>query len=484
MLNTKQMLKMKLKQTILTLTAILLIVSYSYGQKEWTLEACINYAIENNISVKRQELAATTAEKNHFQSYMELLPNLNANGQHYYNAGKAINYETYEYTDQNFQGGNIAINSEVTLFNGLQNFNSIKKTKYDLMSQLESVEKIKNDITLNIATAYLQILLNKELRDNANQQLDITKDQVNKTKRLVEIGNAAKGDLYQIEAQLAMEKAALTDAENNLKISHLTLSQLLNLGTTEDFNIAIPTIVDITLTEELGSVNSIYEEATQKLPEIKSAEYNVESSKKNVAISKGTLSPTLSVGYQYNSRYNELSNKLDSMTYGISSIPTGITAGGDDIFNYTSVSHYSSSYPYMDQLADNASHAVYVALRIPIFNKWRNKNRIDQAKINLSDSKLNLDLQKQNLYKSIQQARAQAIAAMDRYKANLEALKSMEEAFRYTEQKYEVGLVDIIEYKTAKNNLNKTRSDLSQAKYEFIFKTKILEFYKGEQIKL
>ena len=475
-----------MKSKIITLTIIIIttLLNASVAQQEWTLEDCIDYALENNISVKRQELAATTADKNHFQSYMELLPNLNINGQHYYNAGKAINYETYEYTDQNFQGGSINLNSEITLFSGLQNFNSIKKSKYDLMAQLESVEKIKNDITLNIATAYLQILLNIELRDNAEQQLNISLDQIEKTKKLVEIGNAAKGDLLQIEAQAAMEKASLTNADNNLKISYLTLSQLLNLDSSEDFQISIPSIADITLAKEPGSVNAIFDEATNILPEIKSAEYNLESSRKNVAISKGTLSPTLSLGYQYGSRYNELSNKLDSMTMGISSYPTGVTAGGQDIFNYTSQSYYASSYPYMDQISDNASHTVYLNLRIPIFNKWRNKNRIEQAKINLSDSRLNLDLQKQNLYKSIQQAKTQATGAMERYKANLEAVQSMEEAFRYTEQKYEVGLVDILEYKTAKNNLNKTKSDLSQAKYEYIFRTKILEFYKGEQITL
>jgi len=475
-----------MKSKIITLTIIIIttLLNASVAQQEWTLEDCIDYALENNISVKRQELAATTADKNHFQSYMELLPNLNINGQHYYNAGKAINYETYEYTDQNFQGGSINLNSEITLFSGLQNFNSIKKSKYDLMAQLESVEKIKNDITLNIATAYLQILLNIELRDNAEQQLNISLDQIEKTKKLVEIGNAAKGDLLQIEAQAAMEKASLTNADNNLKISYLTLSQLLNLDSSEDFQISIPSITDITLAKEPGSVNAIFDEATTILPEIKSAEYNLESSRKNVAISKGTLSPTLSLGYQYGSRYNELSNKLDSMTMGISSYPTGVTAGGQDIFNYTSQSYYASSYPYMDQISDNASHTVYLNLRIPIFNKWRNKNRIEQAKINLSDSRLNLDLQKQNLYKSIQQAKTQATGAMERYKANLEAVQSMEEAFRYTEQKYEVGLVDILEYKTAKNNLNKTKSDLSQAKYEYIFRTKILEFYKGEQITL
>ena len=183
----------------------------------------------------------------------------------------------------------------------------------------------------------------------------------------------------------------------------------------------------------------------------------LKSSEKNLAISYGKISPSIFFGYQYQSRYNEIATNIVDPT---------------------------SNYPYMDQISDNASQAVYVALRVPIFNKWNTGTAISKAKINLADSKLNLNLQKQNLYKSIQQARALATAAMDRYIANMEAVESMEEAFRYTEQKYEVGLVDILEYKTAKNNLNKTKSDLAQAKYEYIFRTKILEFYRGEQITL
>ena len=446
------------------LVAIICLNLSSFAQKTWSLEECINYAIENNITVKRQELNAKSADKTHFQSYMEILPNANANGQHYYNTGKTLNIATYTYEDQGFQGGNVSLNSEINVFRGLQNLNTILQTKYNLMAQLENVEKVKNDITLNVTTAYLQILLNKELRDNAKQQLEVTLEQIEKTKKLVEIGNTAKGDLLQIEAQAALEKASLTNTENNLKLSYLTLSQLLNLNSSEDFKITFPAIRDITLSDGLLDVSMIFGEAVELLPEIKSAEYSLKSSEKGLVISKGALSPSITFGYQYGSRYNELSQKIESID----------PATGAPIF--------ADSYPYFDQIIDNNSHVIYGAIRIPIFNKWRTKTSIEQAKINLSDSRLNLDLQKQNLYQNIQQASTQAIAAMDRYIANTEAVESMEEAFRYTEQKYQVGLVDILEYKIAKTNLNKTKSDLSQAKYEYIFRTKILEFYKGEQI--
>ena len=455
---------MKSFRILFIFIAILCITQFSIAQKTWSLEECINYAIENNITVKRQELNAKSADKTHFQSYMEMLPNVNANGQHFFNTGKTLNIATYQYEDQSFQGGNVSLNSEITLFNGLQNLNTIMRTKYDLMSQLENVEKVKNDITLNVTTAYLQILLNKELRDNAKQQLEVTTEQIEKTKKLVEIGNIAKGDLLQIKAQAALEKASLTNTENNLKLSYLTLSQLLNLDSSKDFEIIFPEITDITLSDELVDISMIFGEAVELLPEIKSAEYSLKSSKKNLAISKGALSPTITFGYQYGSRYDGLSQKLDSLVGPIA--------------------FYADSYPNLDQIKDNASQVVYAAIRIPIFNKWRTKTSIEQAKINLSDSRLNLDLQKQNLYQNIQQASTQATFAMDRYIANTEAVESMEEAFRYTEQKYQVGLVDILEYKTAKNDLNKTKSDLAQAKYEYIFRTKILEFYKGEQITL
>ncbi len=439
--------------TALTIT----LSSASNAQKVWTLEDCINYAIENNITVKRQELTAESAERNYFQSKMELIPNVNANGSHFYNSGKAINYETYSYVNEKFQGGNLSLTGEIDIFTGLQTFNTIKKTKLDFLLQLENVEKVKNDITINVSTAYLQILLNKELKDNAQEQLDITLDQIEKTKKLFEIGNAAKGDLLQIKSQAAAEKATLTNADNNLKISYLDLSQLLNLEETADFEIEFPVIPDITSADEVSSVNYIFNDAVEFLPEIKSAELQLKSFEKNLAISKGAISPTLSIGYQYSSRYSELNTDIENP---------------DD------------DYPFSSQIPDNSSQAYFISLRIPIFNNWRNGTAISQAKINLSDSKLNLDLQKQNLYKSIQQARTQAIASMDRYKANLEAVESMQEAFRYTEQKYEVGLVDILEYKTAKIELNQTKSDLSQAKYEYIFRTKILDFYRGKQITL
>ncbi|NOQ27962.1 MAG: hypothetical protein GQ564_21575 [Bacteroidales bacterium] len=448
---------MKLIQLlVLTVLSITLSIS-SQAQKVWTLEDCINHAIENNITVKRQELSADAAGKTHFQSLMEILPNANTNGSHYLNSGKTLNTETYTYENQTFQGGNFSFSSEITIFNGLQNFNTIRKNKLNLLSQLESVKRVKNDITLNVSTSYLQILLSKELRDNAQQQVEITIEQIEKTKKLFEIGNASKGDLLQIQSQAAGEEATFTNAKNDLKIAYLDLAQLLYLENPDNFEIVIPEIPDITLEDSITSVVTVYNDALGFLPEIKSAELFLKSTEMDLAISYGRISPRLTFGYQYQSRYNELA---------------------------TNISDPGSNYPYMNQIGDNASQFIYLALRIPIFNNWQTGNSIGQAKIALSDSKLNLDLQKQNLYRIIQQGRTQAIASLDRYKANLEAVRSMEEAFRYTEQKYQVGLVDILEYNTSKNLLNRANSDLAQAKYEYIFRTKILDFYRGEQITL
>ncbi len=359
---------MKSHQIFLTVLITILTFTSLKGQQIWTLEDCINYAIDNNITVKRQELSAEITEENYNQSKINLLPNLNIRGEHYYNAGKAINYETYQYVNENFQGGSVYLSSEVNLFNGLQNFNNIKKSKLDLMVQLENVEKAKNDITLNITTAYLQILLNKELVDNAKEQLEVTLEQVDKTKKLVDIGNAAKGDLLQIQAQAAIERADLTNKKNDLRIAYLDLTQLLNLESTEGFEIEFPEIPDIT-SEENYNVVEVYDNALEILPEIEGARLQVESSKKNLAISKGQSSPTLSAGYQYGSRYNELTNKIEDATIILSESPTGVTESGENIFNYMTRNIYANDYPYINQINDNANHMLYVSLRIPIFNR-------------------------------------------------------------------------------------------------------------------
>ncbi len=473
--------KMKLTKYILGIG--LSIMSFSLTAQDWNLDQCIRYAIDNNIQIKRQELQAESARKNHFQSKMELLPNLNASGNHYYNTGKAINYETYEYVNENFQGGSVSFGSEITLFHGLQNYNSIKKSKFDLMTQLENVDKAKNDVVINVTTAYLNVIFNEELTQTAKLQWEVSLDRIEKTEKMVKLGKSPKGDLLEIKSQAAQEKVTYIQNKNNLSLAYLELIQLLNLDTIPSkFKVILPEYPEIAAASNLNEPETIYEDALDFLPEIKAAEYNLQSTKKQHAINLGNLSPRIAFGYSNSSRYNELNRRVigDQLVTQV----IGETAGGEQVFADYYNNVYADNYPYFDQIRDNNSSGIYLSLNVPIFRNWRRANQISQSKIDIKDARYHLEEQKQFLYKEIQQAQQEATAALDKYKANMEALESLREAFQYTEEEYEIGLVDVLEYKVAKNNLSQAQSDLLQAKYEFIFKTKILDFYQGQEIKL
>jgi outer membrane protein len=326
------------------------------------------------------------------------------------------------------------------------------------MARLEDVENLKNNITISIGGAYLQILLNEELLKIAEDQLEITRQQVEKNERLVEVGNLSRGELYEIQAQEAREASNVVRARNELEISYLTLAQYMDLepGEIDQFRIEIPelSIEDAGL---LRSVDSVYADALRELPLVKSAEYDLKSSEKSLAAERGGIFPSVSAEYLYYTLYSNISVSPEDPL---------------------------APYHWMDQLQDKGYQRLSFSLSIPIFNNLYTKNRISQAKVTMLDARVNLDLTKQTLYKNIQQAYADAKAAFEDYEANLETVRSMNEAFNYTEQKYNVGMVSSVDYNLAKNNLTKAQSDLLQAKFMYIFYSKILDFYAGRPITL
>lgn len=453
----------------------------------WSLEKCVLYAIENNIQVKQMELNSEVNSNIHFQSKLGALPNLNAGATHSWSFGRALDETTYEFTkDQTVMSDNIYLSSTVTLFNGLQTLNSIKQSKYDLMASLENVGKIKNDISLSIALAYLQILLNIELLEVTNNQLGITNQQIERTSQLVEAGSLPQGNLLEIQAQAAAEELQQVNAQNQLDISYLTLTQFLELDSVGDFKIEIP---DLPLPEErflLESVYDIYSDAERILPQVKSADYQLKSSEVGLDIARGARSPRLSFTGSYGTRYSNILksyNLVEGQT--TDPFPIGTVDGtGDLVYSIPQPLVVAGDYPFGNQFTDNATYGVQFNLTIPIFNGWQTNTMISNAKINVLNSKYNLEYTKNLLYKEIQQAYADAVASLKKYRASEKAVSSMEESFRYTEQKFNVGIVTSVDYNTAKNQLTSAQSDLLQSKYEYIFKTKVLEFYRGLPLSL
>ncbi len=466
---------------LFSLAALMLSLGTNYAQKIWTLEECIQYAHQNNLQIKRQELTARISKNNFNLSKFEVLPNLNIGGSRNMNFGRSVDPFTNEFITENTQADNYYAQSGLNLFNGLQTYNAIQAYKYQFLQNSEEVSKAKNDITLQIALAYLQILFNKELMEVAISQYDVTLLQIEKTKKMVEVGNIAVGELYKMEAQAASENLIVTNAKNSLKLAYLDLTQLLDLDSAEGFDIVVPVGLEINVNDELEDVSTIYHTATGFLPQIKSAEYQLKGNERYLAIQQGKRSPQISLRGTYYTGYSDARSKIDINS--ISDRTVGYV-GGDLNQPVTLPSLGTTDYPYTEQIKDNAYKSLSLSISIPIFNNRQTETNISNAKISVMDSKLELDQTKQVLYKEIQQAHADAVAALEKYKSGIEAVKSNEEAFNYTQQKFDVGLINYVDYNISKNELLKANSELLQAKYEYIFKIKILDFYMGKQIML
>lgn len=432
------------------MAVVLTITQTTQAQKNWSLEECIDYALENNINIKRQKVGADQATNNHKQARRNLLPSASANVSHSYNFGKTLNRDIYEYVNQEFQYGDASASTSVTVFDGLRKINTVKKRKYEMLAQLQRIEEARYDVTMNVVTYYLMVLSAMEQKDIREEQLAVTMGQIEQVEQQIQVGKKAKGELLEIKAQAASERADLTAAKNELEMAYVDLAQVMNLDTTGQFTIEMPENLQITGKQNIEPTDSVYSRALSDFPSIQRARYELESARKNLKVTKGTYMPELSFGAGISSYFSSLSE------------PT-----------------------YIRQMRDiNVRTGLQLSLSIPIFNQFNRRTNVANARLNVEDNQLMLQEQKQNLYKKIQRAHNEARAAFENYQANREALESYQQAFDYAEERYEVGLVDAVEYRIAKNDLARARSNLSQSKFNFIFRLKILEFYMGKAMEI
>lgn len=461
---------MKLLSIILT-GALLLGFGFSTrSQESWSLQKCIDYALENNIQVKQQALNTEYQGNLVKQAKSNRLPNLNASLSNNYNFGRSLTYEnTYENVNSTQVSGYLS--TDITLWNGFILQNTIKQRELDLQASLQDFQKAKDDLVLYIASAYLEILFAEELVSVSDAQIEVTKQQISRTQKLVDAGSLAKGSLLEIEAQLSGEELQLVNNQNRVDLAYLNLYQFLELPVAKSFKIEKPILPEVK--SDLSMVNSldVFENAMSFRPEIKGAQARVESAKKQLMIAKGNYYPSLSFGANY---YNNYNNNYKRGLYN----PDGTPVIGTDGLPSTEI------IPFGDQLKNNKRYGLGLTLSIPIFNKFQVKNGISNATLQVMDYEYRLQNSRNVLRKDIEQSYQNALAALKRYVSSEKAVNSMKEAFRYTEEKFTVGMVNSVEYNQSKNNLAKAQSDLIQSKYEYIFRTKILDFYNGVKIEL
>ena len=450
----------RLKVFFIGIAALFLFSSVANAQKVWSLEDCINYALDNNIQVKQSELATESYDISLLESKLSIVPSLNASTSYGWSEGRTPNPQTNIYNTQNSRQQFYQVNSQMTLFNGLQQYNNIKRAKYDLLASQFDADAMKDDISLMIAAGYLQILFSIELVKTAQDQVDITAQQISRTQKLVDAGTLAKGDLLEIQSQGAREEVNLINAENQLNLAYLDLLQLLDMSASERFDIEQPNIVIEQASLELIPSEKVFEYAVINRPEIKSAEYRLESANKALAIARGSRSPVITLGGSWNTSWS-------------------------DQIREDFLDPESGTMEYWKQVRENNPNKGWsISLSIPIFNGFQVSSYINRSKLATLNAEYELELTENEIRKTVETAYTDAIAAFKTYQANVKSLASFQESFKYMEQKFNVGLVNSLDYNIAKQQLTRAESDLITAKFDFVFKTKVLDFYMGKPITL
>ena len=424
--------------------------------KQWTLEECINHALENNIQIQQSELNLLITNQNLAQSKYGMLPNINGFASHTYNFGQTIDPFTNQFATSQVRSNSLSLSSSVTLFNGFQTLNTVKKNQADLQASRFDMEKMQNDISLNIANFYLQILFSHELVKNAERQLQVTSGQITRIQKLVDAGSLPEGNLREIQAQYASEELQKINAENQLNITTLNLAQILRLEDASNFDVVMPNLESFQGVSELITPGALYLTALETMPEVKSAEYSYYSAEKSKDIARGAYSPNLSATGSIGSGFSENNKEFADGELRVK--------------------------PFNDQLDDNFNKSVGIRINIPIFNGMSARSNVQRAKLSLEIAELNLEDTKLQLRQKIESAHNDAIAALKRYKAAEKSVDALNLSFNYTKQRFDVGMLNSFEFNNEKNRLNNAESELLQAKYEYIFKTKVLDFYQGKAI--
>ncbi len=475
---------LRLLITGVALTVILLIMSASQAkaQSSWSLQDCINYAFDNNIDIKKQVLVVEANKANVLQTKLNTLPSINAGASTVNNWGRTIDQYTNTFATNRVRSDNLYVQGNITLFSGLQKVNAIKRNQLTLKYSQFSLDDLMDNISLTVAGYYLDILFNRELLKIAMEQLAVTEQQVKRMEKFVEAGTLAKGDLLNIQAQAAREELQVVESENRLEISYLSLMQIIDYPVTEEFNVQVPQLRSVESPSIDITSDQVYSYALQNRPEVKLAELNVDIARKDISIARGQQSPVISIGGSWGSGYSGLSQIGENPITLQREI--GNTASGEPVFSEYTIYQSYTVKDWSAQLKDNNNRSIGFYLNIPIFNGWQVRNNITRAKITQESAEYDLQLTKNNLRKVIQQSYADAVAALKAFGSSLKQVEAQSEAFKYAEQKFDVGLLNSVEYNEIKKELTNAQSDLLRAKYDYIFKTTILSFYMGNPLSI
>lgn len=428
------------------LLTILIVGSINAQDQKWTLQECVQRALENNISIRQSELDVKTAEIAKLDAVGNFLPSISANARVSKSTGLSFDPTTQEPTTIKYLSASGGLSMGYTLFDGLKNFREVQRAKISGLAAQYNLEKMQDDILLYVANGFLQVLLNKENLKVLQAQNEVTIQQIERTQQLVDGGVLPRGDLLEVRAQNATEIQSIVTAENNVKISLISLAQILLIKDYKTFDIAADIEYEIAGEEILlKSPEEILTNAKEERSEIKIAEQNVALAEKDIQLARGNYFPTLSAFFGYDTRYSDT-----------------------DIVNR-----------FWDQLSINDGYSYGLSLNIPILNGLSVRNNVSRSKINLERSKINLEQATLDLESTVYQSYLDAQGALKAYEASQVAAESQALAYDYAKERYDVGLTNAFDYSQAKQRYDNSQIELNRTKYDYIFRLKVLELYFG-----
>ena len=451
-----------------------------YGQTNpLTLQQCIDIAIQNNLSIKMSDINLNIAKNNALQSQAQTLPSLNAGATHIYQYGRTIDRYTNTFANTQVLSQNFFLSAQWTIWSGLAQYNTIQSNKMNTLAAQENLAQQKNDLMLNVATAYINVLLSQDVLKINQIQYDISKQQYERIKILTEQGSAALSSLKDAEAQLANDELNLVNAKNTLELNILALKQILNIPSQQDIDIVKPSIEIHPDIFNQYTTEDIYNMALKTQPSVKSRTYQLQANEYLLKANRGRRSPVLSISTSLATGYSGLAKRIIGYQTKTDTLGT-IPSFGPLIYNQQ-VPIFEKT-PFLQQYKDNFNQTLGFSLTLPLFNGLNTHTAIQNAKLNVLNAKYNLDLNNQNLYKTIVQAYTNAKAALQKYETSKKAYEAALTSYEINNAKYQQGSLSFFDYTIALHRKTSAELNLLQAKYDTFFKLKILEFYTGKPL--
>ncbi|HXK76148.1 MAG TPA: TolC family protein [Bacteroidaceae bacterium] len=416
----------------------------------WSLRQCIDYALAHNITLKSREVDTKLSKVDVHTKKWARLPNLNGSASHNYSWGRSVSAVDNSYTTMRSENTSFGVSTNVPLFTGGRICNQYKLAKINLEASLADLEKAQDDISVQIAQQYLQVLYNQELYKVSQQQLALSKEQYERFNTLYKVGKVAQSNVSESAARVAQDEYSMAQASNNVHLALLELSQLLELPSPDNLQLDVPSNIPVGADVDLPSIDVVYINALASRPEVRASQLRVKGSEHSIRIAKSALLPSLSLGANLSTSYNKIKG-LEARTFN-------------------------------QQMDDNFSQSIGVSMSVPIFNRFETYNNIKSTRLQREQYKLELEAQKKALYKEIQQSWYNAVAAQVQYRSAKKAVLANQEAFDVMNKKFMQGQANSVEFNESKLNLMKSISEQLQAKYTYLFRTKILRFYNGQRL--